>query len=577
MNEPANPSKSARAIPLWPAALAVVVQWFATYVPSLVIPSTPIQFFGLVLGPGVGLLALYVWWWWTRHDRGTKILATVAPLLAFPPAVAVADPSARMLIYLYGVPIFSALFLAWVAWGPERPRAKAVLVGLAVVAAGLGTLVRSDGVDGDFFPDPAWRWAPSAEDRLLEQGTDDGTAVADGVQGSLADAPWPGFRGARRDGVVTVPTSISTDWSAAPPELLWRRPVGPGWSSFSVAGGALFTQEQRGEEELVSAYDAASGEPIWHFADAARFWEPLAGAGPRATPTLEGDWLYALGATGVLNALDAKTGTSRWRRDIAADTGATTPEWGFASSPLLIDGADGGRQVVVHTGAPSGKGLIAYDALSGEPRWTASAGPLSYSSVQLVELAGRPQLLLPTGDGLSGYGLDGRPLWSHAWRVPGGARVVQPAVVGDAVLLGTGFGMGMRRIDVTAKEASGFSIDERWTSRRLKPYYNDFVVYGDHVYGFDGRILACLDLETGELQWKGGRYGNGQLVLLETQGLLVVLTDRGQVTLVKASPDAFTELARIEAIDGKTWNHPVYADGVLYVRNAEQMAAFRLP
>ncbi|MEO1368469.1 MAG: alcohol dehydrogenase, partial [Acidobacteriota bacterium] len=213
----------------------------------------------------------------------------------------------------------------------------------------------------------------------------------------------------------------------------------------------------------------------------------------------------------------------------------------------------------------------------GEPLWTASAGPLSYASVQRFELAGRSQLLLPSGDGVSGYGLDGRPLWSHAWRVPGGARAVQTAVVGDAVLLGTGFGMGMRRIDVTAKPESGFDLEERWTSRRLKPYYNDFVVHKDHVYGFDGRILACLDLETGELRWKGGRYGNGQLVLLESQGLLLVLTDRGEVTLVEASPEAFTELARVEAIDGKTWNHPVLADGVLYVRNAEQMAALRLP
>ncbi|MEM8998491.1 MAG: PQQ-binding-like beta-propeller repeat protein, partial [Acidobacteriota bacterium] len=418
----------------------------------------------------------------------------------------------------------------------------------------------------------------SAEDRLLDESpAADAAPAADVVGGDFGDPAWPGFRGPRRDGVVAS-SSIGTDWEAEPPEVLWRRSVGPGWSSFAVAGGALFTQEQRGEEELISAYDATTGEPIWSHVEAARFWEPLAGAGPRATPTLEGGRLYALGATGILNVLEARDGSAVWRRDIAADTGAETPEWGFASSPLIVDGPAGaGRQVVVHTGAPNGKGLIAYAADDGEPLWTASAGPLSYASVQRFELAGRPQLLLPSGDGVAGYGLDGRPLWSYAWRVPGGARAVQTAVVGDAVLLGTGFGMGMRRIDVTAKPESGFELDERWTSRRLKPYYNDFVVYESHVYGFDGRILACLDLETGELRWKGGRYGNGQLVLLESQGLLLVLTDRGEVTLVEASPEAFTELARVEAIDGKTWNHPVFADGVLYVRNAEQMAALRLP
>ncbi|MEO1365923.1 MAG: PQQ-binding-like beta-propeller repeat protein, partial [Acidobacteriota bacterium] len=370
MTEPATFGKPAR--PLWPAAVAVAAQWFATYVPSLFIPSTPTQFFGLLIGPGLGLLLLYAWWWWTRHDRGLKTFATLAPLVAFPAALALAAPSARMLVYLYGVPLWSVLFLAWAAWlrGRRAPSgtAKVVLAAAAVASAGLFTLVRSDGVDGDFRPEFAWRWASSAEDRLLEEAPSaEAAPSADGVGGDLDDSPWPGFRGARRDGVVPS-SSIATDWEANPPEVLWRRSVGPGWSSFAVAGGALFTQEQRGEEELVSAYDAATGEPIWSFVDEARFWEPLAGAGPRATPTLADGRLYALGATGLLNALDARDGSGVWRRDIAADTGAETPEWGFASSPLVVDGADGaGRQVVVHTGAPSGKGLIAYAADDGEP------------------------------------------------------------------------------------------------------------------------------------------------------------------------------------------------------------------
>jgi outer membrane protein assembly factor BamB len=159
----------------------------------------------------------------------------------------------------------------------------------------------------------------------------------------------------------------------------------------------------------------------------------------------------------------------------------------------------------------------------------------------------------------------------------GGARIVQPAITADgSVLIGTGFDIGVRRIAVSF-DSGGWTTEERWTSKRLKPYYNDFVVHREHVYGFDGRILACLDLASGERKWKGGRYGNGQLVLLPDQDLLLVLSERGEVALVEADPAGFSELARMSAIAGKTWNHPVLVDDVLYVRNGEEMAALRLP
>jgi outer membrane protein assembly factor BamB len=362
---------------------------------------------------------------------------------------------------------------------------------------------------------------------------------------------------------------IETNWAASPPVELWRRTIGPGWSSFAVRGDRLYTQEQRGDEELVASYDVRTGEPVWRHADPVRFWESNAGAGPRATPTLHDVRVYTFGATGIVNALDANDGSVVWSRNAASDTGRTVPYWGFSSSPLVV-----GDVVIV---AASGT-LVAYDAASGEPRWHGPARGGSYSSPHLATVGGVPQVILLRAEGATSVApADGTLLWEHAW--PPGGAIVQPAVTADGdVLISTNDmsgGIGIRRIGVT-RGGEGWTAVERWTSRGLKPYFNDYVVYGGHAYGFDGNILACIDLADGTRKWKGGRYGAGQLVLLADQGILLVLSEDGDLALVRAAPDAFTELARHPAIQGKTWNHPALVGDVLLVRNGEEMAAFRL-
>jgi len=257
-----------------------------------------------------------------------------------------------------------------------------------------------------------------------------------------------------------------------------------------------------------------------------------------------------------------------WSRDVASDVGAETPYFGFATSPLVVDDL-----VIVAAG-----NLVAYDLGSGERRWIGPGGREIYSSPHLVTVEGVAQVLLMTAAGLiSVEPDDGGLLWEHDW--PGDSRIVQPALTADGdLLIGSGImnGIGIRRIAV-ARGVDGWTSEERWTSERLKPYFNDFVVHGGHAYGFDGRILASIDLEDGSRNWKGGRYGAGQLLLLADQDLLLVLSEKGEVALVEATPDRFTELARLPALAGKTWNHPVLVEDLLLVRNNQEMAAFRLP
>jgi len=327
----------------------------------------------------------------------------------------------------------------------------------------------------------------------------------------------------------------------------------------------IYTQEQRGNDEVVSAYSLKTGAPVWRHRDAARFWESNAGPGPRATPTLANGRVYTLGATGIVNALDAGSGALIWSHNAAADTGAKVPDWGFSGSPLVADDL-----AIVATGGV----MVAYDAATGERRWVGPEGSDGYTSPQLMTIDGVRQVVFMSGTGLTGVGVaDGKPLWEHVWK---GYPIVQPSQTPDGgILIAANESSGTRRVAVT-HAGGAWKAEERWTTNGLKPWFNDFVVHKGHAYGFDGTILSCIDLADGTRKWKGGRYGGGQLVLLPDQDALLVISEQGELALVSATPSGFTEIARAPAIEGKTWNHPVIAGNVLLVRNGEQMAAFRL-
>ena len=568
MTSPA-PTKPLR---LWPGVVIVILQFIFLYVPAYFAPATPAMFFGLMGSFTLGTLLLLIWWLFFSRARWSDRLGGLALLiLAHGAAIVLADTSAKMVAVVPGIVWLCAIFVASLFLGK-----RAVTVG-AVLVASLGwTLVRTDGVTGAMDSDFAWRWSATAEQRFLASDASAAPAEARSEADTVEIAAWPGFRGPARDSVLAGVT-INPDWTNDPPQEIWRRPIGPGWGSFALVGNRLCTQEQRDEDEVVVCYDAATGEPIWLHAYPARFWEAMAGAGPRATPTYHDGRLYTLGATGVLNCLDADTGEPIWTRDIADDTGAPVPDWGFASSPLVVDDL-----VIVHApGARDGQAVVAYDLASGEPRWFGQAGGASYSSPHLTTIDDVRQVVMITGEGAFGLELEtGAALWKHEWPMGGdGSRVVQPTILesGGEILIGSSFGLGTRRIAVSSDGSGGWTVAEGWTSRALKPYFNDTVVHRGTAFGFDGNILAAIDLATGERAWKGGRYGNGQVLLLPDQDLLLVISERGELALVRASAERFEELARMPGLEGKTWNHPVVVDGVLYLRNAKEAAAYRLP
>jgi outer membrane protein assembly factor BamB len=475
---------------LWPGVVAGVLLLLARFGVPIVAPT--IAEYSIVFGGLFGTLAIVVWWaFFSRAPRSQRWGALVLMIVALVVTSQIIHKSIAtgmmgMMFALYAIPVLSLAFVAWavasrrLADGPRR----ATLVVTVLLACGVWTLVRSDGITGAGTAQFAWRWAQTPEERLLAKVGDEPAAPlpapgpvetpeeqrlvarAGDEPAALPSAPtaaetgpdWPGFRGPDRNSIIPG-VRIETDWSATPPVELWRRPIGPGWSSFAVRGDLLYTQEQRGDDEVVACYNATTGEPLWEHRDAARFWEANAGAGPRATPTLSGGRVYTFGATGILNVLDAGDGTVVWSRNVASDTGAEVPYWGFSSSPLVVDDL-----VIV---AAAGQ-LAAYDLATGEPRWFGPAGGASYSSPHLVTIDGVEQILLLSEAGATSVApADGTLLWEHPWP---GYPIVQPALTADGdVLISANRGSGTRRIGVVQRAQALLQRPHRsqWPRLRL--------------------------------------------------------------------------------------------------------------
>jgi len=521
----------------------------------------------------VGLIFL-IWWLFNRRVKWADKFIVLGAAIASPVlAKALSDKTVGPFPIMNGLPL---VFTGWALWMLLAQKARygvwrGGLIVMIFLSTAIFTLIRMEGLHGAGMPDVYWRWQKSAEeDYLARRNPTTAPAQAKGGTVALRAGDWPGFRGANRDGVVRG-VSINTDWNKSPPRLVWRHPIGPGWSSVSIVDGRLFTQEQRGEHDVVVCMDAATGGEIWSHDESGRFWDPLSSAGPRGTPTFDNGRIYAQGATGTLLCLDAAGGNKIWSRDVLADTNAKMPDWGVCSSPLVTHGL-----VVVYGAGQGGKGLIAYRCESGDVAWTVNAGMYSYSSAQLATIGGQEQVLFISDAGVvSVEPASGKVLWKYD--APGQPpRSLQPLMVGEGkILVQLGLESAADLIDV-AKNGDAWSATKIWTTKNLKSPFNDFVLHEGYIYGFDNTIFACVDAKTGEKKWRKGRYGTGQVLLIADQGVLLVLSDKGKVALVAAKPDDFQELGAFEGIEGKTWNHPVIAQGRLYVRNSQEIACYEV-
>ncbi len=565
----------------WPALVLValgVACYFVIYlfwaVPDLVEPVLMPVFMVYMLGPAVCAVLLAVWWLVAGPARlRTRLLVAAAAAATGAAAWAAAHPTARDYVWMQGIPgAVGAAALALLL--PARlPSSRAVAAAALGVAALLPWgLIRAHGVTGTFSMDWSFRWVASAEEAALAYdragaGATGGSAGAVPAEAGASD--WPGFRGPKRDGVAP---GGAGDWAAAPPREVWRHPVGPAWSSVCVVGDRLFTQGQYDQEERVVCYHVVDGRELWRHAEANRHEDRESGPGPRATPTFHDQKVYALGAKGVLVCLDAGSGKLVWRADLKETSDVELPMWGVACSPLVAGG-----KVIVHPGFKAAPRLRAFDAADGKPAWSAGAGADGYSSPHLATLAGVPQVLIFASDGLSSHDpATGQELWHYEWKSKGVSQpVTQPLLLArDRVVFSAGgMRMGTRCVQVS-HGSDGWSWQDLWETKKFNPGFNDFVHHSGSLYGLEMGRLVCLDAATGKERWRSGSYGAGQ-VLLAGDKLLVQAED-GHLVLVQASPDGLEEVAAREALGDKTWNHPVIANGRLFVRNDRELVCFDL-
>ncbi len=487
--------------------------------------------------------------------------------------------------------------LATVTIAYFRSRIQTVLMvslGSLVIFCIGAKLVRVESFYGNMVPKLAWSWTPSAEERVkdyfVSRKAESRTAeveLSELQQPSAAD--FPGFLGPSRDGAIPE-TSLAV-WDTIQPQLLWRHPVGIGWSSFAVQGKLAIDLEQRGAFECVVCYHLETGEELWVSQQPRRF-EDEHGDGPRSTPAIADSRVYSMGADGLLTCCDLADGQLLWKKECLADPERDNLLWGMSGSPLVYEG-----KVFVTPGGEN-SALIAFDSFSGEELWRSGSDRGAYASPMLSSVIGQQLLLSFNGAGLRTYdAATGQEQWLTPWVTQGELQrvnVAQPVVLPtenpsqSRMLISSGYGKGIVSLKISlkgnatadAKRNPSFGpecweVETEWKSIRLRSKMSNFVVHEGAIYGLDSGIMTCLDLNTGERLWKRGRYGHGQLLLVGDKILL--LAESGEIVLVRADPEKHKVLGKFQALDGKTWNHLALAGNVLVVRNYQEAAAFRLP
>jgi outer membrane protein assembly factor BamB len=377
-------------------------------------------------------------------------------------------------------------------------------------------------------------------------------------------ADWPQWRGPNRDG-RSAETGLLAPWPPDGPPLVWRSTgLGEGYASLAVARGRVFTQGQRGSQQMVMAFDVKTGGKLWETPIAARAFRESRGNGPRGTPTVDGERLYAMAADGTLAALDVATGQVIWSQNVVQKFGGVMIPWAFSESPLV----DGDRLIVM----PGGRGasLVSLNKMDGALQWKAGNDQAGYSSAVIAEAEGVRQVVALSGESAFGVRVDnGQVLWRYDRVSNDTANIATPIVRDGYAFLSTNYDTGAALLKLGAQGAS-----EVYFTREMMNHYSTSVLIDDVLYGFSNSILTAMRFRTGQVLWRHRSVGKGSLIAADK--FLYVLSEDGVLGLVEARSDRYREVSRFEIPSGQypTWAPPVVADGRLYVREQDRLLAF---
>lgn len=396
------------------------------------------------------------------------------------------------------------------------------------------------------------------------------SAVLLAVAGPAPAADWPRFRGPDLDG-ISKETGLARTWPEKGPEVLWRVPIGGGYSALSVAGGRVYTMYDMTDGEHLAAHDAATGALVWKLKTDDKRPDGM-GGGPRSTPAVDGDTVFALSANGKLHAVAAATGKSRWSYDLRKEHGdGVIPQWGVSTEPLVL-----GELLLVNAGGAKGHGVIAFDKKTGAIRWHAEDEGPGYSSPLPITVAGKQQVLFFTaGSLLSLTPAEGKRLWQIPWKTDYDVNAATPIFVPpNRVFVSSGYSTGSALLALDTKKDGSVEVNDVWRSKVLKNQFSSSILVKGHLYGFDNRIFKCVNLQTGEETWKESGLGHGSLTYAD--GLLYVLSEQGRLVLVEATPGAYREKGSLQVFESKCWTVPTLSGGKLYVRDEKELVCLKV-
>ena len=380
-------------------------------------------------------------------------------------------------------------------------------------------------------------------------------------------AEWHQFRGPDRDGRSSE-TGLLKEWPEAGPKQLWQiKSLGEGYASFSIADGRLFTQGQVNGRQTLIAVDVETGKTLWTLPHGDSYSNSR-GNGPRGTPTIDGERIYALGGDGNLICAEAATGKVVWQVNLLKTYGGSNINWGMSESPLID-----GEKLIVNAGGP-GASVVALNKQDGSLIWKSESDAAGYSSAVVAELGGIRMYVVLTGRAAIALRADnGKLLWRYEKVSNRTANIATPIVDGDLVFVSTNYGTGCALLRMKAS-GGGVEVEEVYFNRDMRNHYSSSVLVDGYLYGYSSRILTCMKLETGEVMWQDRSVGKGQVIFAE--GLLYLQGEDGVVGLAEATPEAYREISRFEIGRGAypTWTLPVISGGRLFIRDQAELTAF---
>ncbi len=378
---------------------------------------------------------------------------------------------------------------------------------------------------------------------------------------------WFQWRGPNRDGHSSE-TGLLKEWPSSGPREIWRATgAGTGFSSFSASNNRLFTLGARGNVEYVIAFDASTGNRLWEVANGQRFRNDM-GDGPRSTPTVDGDRVYAFGGTGELVCLDAASGKKLWSVNVVSQFGGVTPYWGYSESPLIV-----GDRIILNAGGRRAS-IVAINKANGQTIWQQHSDEAGYSSPMLLRTGSLQQVVFFTGQrGLAVDPRDGRLLWTYNRASNSTANIATPVIHGNRVFFSSDYGTGAALVEVRAA-GNIASAQEVYFTRDMRNHHASSVIVGDHIYGFSSSILTALKFDTGEMAWRNRSVGKGSLIYADER--LYLYSEQGTVGLAEATPTEYRERGRfsIKASGPPTWSHPIITNGRLIIRDQDTIYAY---